>query len=37
VNDPDRARRLLQWGIDGIFTDNLSGMADEFHDAIVRM
>jgi glycerophosphoryl diester phosphodiesterase len=35
VNDPDRARTLLQWGIDGIFTDNLSAMADEFHDAMV--
>lgn len=35
VNDPARVRTLLQWGIDGIFTDNLSVMADEFHDAMV--
>jgi glycerophosphoryl diester phosphodiesterase len=37
VNDPDRARKLLQWGIDGIYTDNLSGMADKLYDAMVRV
>jgi glycerophosphoryl diester phosphodiesterase len=37
VNDPERARRLLQWNIDGIFTDNLAAMATEFHDEMVRL
>jgi len=27
VNDPQRARELLQWGIDGLFTDELASIA----------
>ena len=26
VNDPERARLLLDWGIDGIFTDELAAI-----------
>ena len=26
VNDPERARLLLEWGIDGIFTDELAAI-----------
>lgn len=30
VNEPERARELASWGIDGMFTDNLAVMAREF-------
>lgn len=30
VNDPERAELLLQWGVDGLFTDNLREFAKRF-------
>jgi glycerophosphoryl diester phosphodiesterase len=30
VNDPDRAQALLDWGIDGVITDNLAQFAARF-------
>ncbi len=35
VNDIDRAAELMEIGVDGIFTDNLDGMAQQFPDARV--
>jgi glycerophosphoryl diester phosphodiesterase len=37
VNDANRVRTLLNWGVDGIFTDNLAEMADHFRDAMVQV
>lgn len=34
VNDVDRARTLLQWGVDGLFTDRLVEMRAAFSDDI---
>jgi len=34
VNDPARAAQLLEWGIDGIFTDNLAEFAQRFPEAL---
>jgi glycerophosphoryl diester phosphodiesterase len=34
VNDPDRAQALLDWGIDGVITDNLAQFAARFPELI---
>ncbi len=34
VNQVDRARELFDWGVDGIFTDNLREFAQAFPDAL---